>query len=241
MRMQIALRTVFPPECLSCGALVDQEFALCAPCWAETPFILGASCDHCGAALPGQAEPGAALICDDCRAIPRPWARGRAVLEYHGKARKLVLGLKHGDRADIARAAGPWLARAGADLIKPDTVIVPVPLYRGRLWRRRYNQSALLAQSLARVSGAEAMVDALARPRATPSLDGKRRDERFEILDGAIEVNAKRALALVGRDVLLVDDVMTSGATLAACARALIAAQVANVFVIVLARVSKST
>ncbi len=237
--MQTALRAVFPPECLACGVQVDQEFALCPDCWSETPFILGACCDLCGVALPGQAEAGATLHCDECRSVERPWDRGRSVFAYGGVARRLVLGLKHGDRTDIARAAGPWLARAGAALSRPDSVIVPVPLFRGRLWRRRYNQSALLAQSLVAVTGMEVMVDALRRIRATPSLDGKSRAERYALLQDAIVLAPHAELS--GRHILLVDDVLTTGATVSAATDALRAAGAATVSIIVLARAAKDT
>lgn len=239
MRMQTMLRTVYPPECLSCGEMVDQEFALCPSCWEQTPFILGASCELCGGELPGQTEGADGLRCDDCRTIARPWDKGRAVMSYSGIARRLVLALKHGDRADIARAAGPWLARAAASVMDTTTVIVPVPLFRSRLWRRRYNQSALLAQALARQTGAETQLDALIRGLSTPSLDGKSRSDRFQILDGAIA--ARPGLDLSGRSALLIDDVMTTGATLAASTAALFQANAEKVSVLVLARVSKDT
>ena len=239
MRLQTAVRSVFPPECLSCGVLVEQEFALCPDCWSETPFILGAACDQCDVPLPGHAEPGETLVCDDCHARPRAWDHGRAVFSYGGTARRLVLGLKHGDRTDIARAAGPWLARAAGALCVADSLIVPVPLFHLRLWRRRYNQSALLARALAQAAGAELLVDGLIRIRATPSLDGKTRDERSALLAGAIQVNPRRDVA--GRAVLLVDDVMTSGATLTAATEALHAANAKTVSVVVLARAGKET
>lgn len=235
--MQTALRAVFPPECLACGLSVDQEFALCPDCWAQTPFVLGAACDLCGVGLPGQAQAGDALRCDDCRKTPRAWSQGRAVFHYEGVARRLVLGLKHGDRTEIAHAAGPWLARRAAQLCHEGALIVPIPLFRARLWRRRYNQSALLAQSLARVSGAQVMVDALIRTRATPTLNGKTRAERHGILDGAIAMHPKRQVA--GRRVLLVDDVMTTGATLSAATEALRSAGAEKVSVLVLARAGK--
>lgn len=238
MRMQTALRAVYPPECLACAAQVDREFALCADCWSQTPFILGAACDACGMALPGHSSAGV-LHCDTCRQRPPLWDQGRAILSYGGIARQLVLGLKYGDRTDIARAAGPWFARALPSLDLDDPVLVPIPLFRGRLWRRRYNQSALLAQSIARVADIDILADALLRIRATPSLDGKSPAERHALLDGAIAPHPKRQVS--GREVLLIDDVMTTGATLGAACNALRDAGAKKVSVMVLARAGKDT
>ena len=242
MRMQTLLHAVFPPECLGCGARVEDDFAICGACWGDTPFILGAACDLCGTALPGQtAARGEALVCGECHRIPRPWHKGRAVFAYDGIGRKLVLGLKHGDRADIARAAGPWLARAAEDLLGADRgadpVIVPIPLHWTRLARRRFNQSALLAQALARQSGRDCETMALVRPRPTASQDGRDREGRFRNLDAAIAPHPRRGAVLAGRRVVLVDDVMTSGATFSAATAACLAAGARNVSVVALARV----
>jgi ComF family protein len=240
MNLQTVLRAVFPPECLNCGARVEDDFALCGACWPETPFILGACCDTCGKALPGQTPAeGERLICDECRTIARPWSRGRAVMGYADVGRKLVLGLKHGDRAEVARAAGPWLKRAGADLLAGDPLLVPIPLHAIRLAKRRYNQSALLAMSLARETGLEVALQALRRARATPTQDGRDRDARFANLDGAIVPHPRHGTALQGRGVVLIDDVFTSGATFAAAAEACRAAGASDVNVLALARVSQ--
>lgn len=236
--MQTAVHAVFPPECISCGAGVDTDFGLCGACWAETPFITGAACDRCGAPLPG-AAPEDGLTCDDCMTTARPWGRGRAVLVYAENGRKLVLALKHGDRAEIARAAGIWMARAAGPLIGEDTVIVPVPLHWWRLFRRRFNQSALLAQAMANQTGGFFAPDALRRIRSTGSQDGLGHEGRFENLRDAIHPHPKRGHILAGRDVLLVDDVMTSGATLAAASQAAFEAGAKNVHVIALARVAR--
>jgi ComF family protein len=239
MRLQTLLHAVFPPECLACGARVETDFALCAACWAETPFIFGAACDLCGVGLPGQTAGREALICEECHRVARPWAHGRAVMHYAGHGRTLVLGLKHGDRAEVARAAGPWLARAGADLLTGEPVIVPVPLHWMRLATRRFNQAALLAQAMARASGRDCIPDALVRPRRTPTQDGRDRAGRFRNLDAAIRAHPRRVAALKGRKVLLVDDVMTSGATFSAAAQACLAAGAHEVCVIALARVAR--
>lgn len=239
MRLQTLLHAVFPPECLCCGARVETDFAICGPCWGATPFVFGANCDLCGLGLPGQTDQGDRLICEDCHVIARPWAKGRAVLHYADNGRKLVLGLKHGDRAEVARAAGPWLARAGAGLLADDPLILPIPLHWRRLAQRRYNQAALLARSMARVSGCDWEPDVLIRSRFTGTQDGRDRDGRFANLDGAIRVHPKRAARISGRRVVLVDDVMTSGATFSAATQACLAAGAEQVCVIALARVAR--
>ena len=238
MKMQTAVNAVFPPDCVCCGAPVETEFGLCATCWGDTPFITGASCDQCGTPLPG-SDPEPGLRCDDCLTIARPWDKGRAVFTYAGNGRKLVLRLKHGDQPAIARAAGKWMATRAAPLITDDTLIVPIPLHWWRLFRRRVNQSALLAQALANETGAAMAPDALRRTRRTETQDGKDREGRFANLRDSIHPHPRRGHILAGRDVLLVDDVMTSGATFAAAAQACHDAGAENVCVVALARVAK--
>jgi ComF family protein len=241
MRMQTLLHAVFPPECLCCGARVETDFAICGACWGETPFILGAACDLCGVGLPGQSAGGVPLICEECHGIARPWTKGRAVLHYAGNGRRLVLGLKYGDRAEIARAAGPWMARAGAEILTGNSLIVPVPLHWRRLAERRFNQAALLARALAVASGRDWSPDALIRARNTKTQEGRDREARFRNLDSAIRVNPRRAAQITGRTIVLVDDVMTSGATFSSAAQACHAAGAQQVFVIALARVARDT
>lgn len=238
--MQSALRFVLPPQCLSCGGLVAEEFGLCADCWRDTSFIEGLVCDGCGVPLPGLDE-GRAEHCDDCLTIARPWSRGRAAMLYAGTGRRLVLGLKHGDRLDMARPAARWLARAGAPLLEPGMLIAPVPLHWTRLVRRRYNQSAVLARALADLTGLDHCPDLFLRRRRTGSQEGRDRDGRFANVSGAISVHPGRGPRLTGKPVLIVDDVMTSGATLAAAADAALAAGALRVCVLVLARVAKDT
>ncbi len=236
--MQSLLSLAFPPRCSGCGGQVSQDFALCPACWRDAPFLTGLVCDACGVPLPGE-DTGTPERCDDCLAIARPWDRGRAVFVYKGAARRMVLALKHGDRLDLARPAARWLARAAAPLLRPDTLIVPVPIHWRRLLSRRFNQSAELARALARDTGHTCVPDLLTRSRATPVLDGLGREARFAALSGTIRPHPGRAAAARGKPVLIVDDVMTSGATLAATAEAARAAGAGRVDMVTLARVAK--
>ncbi|MEQ3708459.1 MAG: ComF family protein [Tateyamaria sp.] len=238
--LQTTLAAIYPPRCLGCGETVDSDFGLCGHCWGQAQFIGGAFCDSCSAPLPG-AEADDRLHCDACMRAPKPWAHGRAALIYTGMGRKLVLGLKHGDRQEIARPAAAWMRTSIQGMISDQTLIAPVPLHWLRLAKRRYNQSALIAKNLSDLTGCDWCADLLERPIRTPSLNGKTRAQRAEILDGAIRINPRRSHRIIGRPVLIVDDVMTTGATLAACADVLTNAGADQVCVSVLARAAKDT
>ena len=237
-QVQTALRTLFPPSCSACDGLVDSDFALCGLCWRELPFISGPVCTKCGIGILGESADEHAC-CDDCIKQERPWNSGRAAMMYTGLARSLVLRLKHGDRPDIAKTAAVWLESAARPMLTNETVIVPVPLHWSRLVKQKFNQSALLSQNLALKSHLLTIPDALVRVRKTAPLDGAVVDERFRRLSGAIEASPKRAHKLQGKPVLIVDDVMTSGATLAAATEACHQAGASKVNVLVLARVGK--
>lgn len=238
--LQTAVSLIYPPRCLGCGGLVDADFGLCGTCWRDTGFIGGTVCDACGVPLPGGGDL-ASPHCDACLVTPRPWTQGRAALIYRDMGRRLVLALKHGDRQEIARPAARWLVHAAQGILPEQALIAPVPLHWRRLLKRRYNQSALLAKALAGQTGHSWCPDLLQRTRHTPSLDGLSRAERFDVLQEAICVHPRRRHRIMRRPVILVDDVLTSGATLTACTEACIAAGSGPVFVLALARVAKET
>lgn len=240
MQLQSLVRLIYPAQCVACGTDTSDANGLCASCWPECRFLMGTRCDLCGTTLPGDAD-GEALVCDDCMTIARPWAKGRAALAYEGVGRRLVLALKHGDRTELAIPAAGWMQTAARDILQPDQLLVPVPLHRLRLLKRRYNQAALLSHALAKRIGGAHCPDALIRVRNTSKLDGHSRDERFAALQDAIVPHPRRVSILNGRDIALVDDVMTTGATLAACAEACHSAGARSVCIVTLARVGKDT
>ena len=233
----LALDLVLPPQCVTCDQPVDAPGRFCAACFGRTVFISDPCCTVCGAPFGAAGQGGLTATCDACREHPPAWGAARAALRYDDQARRILLPFKHGDRIETARALAPLMARAGATLLQAADWLVPVPLHRRRLIARRYNQSALLAQALSRLSGRPALLDGLRRVRATQPLGSLSGARRTAELAGAIAVRPSRRAALADSRVLLIDDVMTSGATADACARALLAAGVARVDVLAAARV----
>lgn len=236
--MQSLLRAIYPAQCASCGEIVEGDGGLCGPCWRETRFVTGHVCDKCGVGLPGESD-GHLDLCDDCMTIARPWSQGRTALDYAGNGRRLVLAFKHADRPDIAEPAARWVARAAQPLFTPGMLIVPVPSHWTRLYRRRYNQAAELARALGRATGHGVLPTALVRTRGGETQEGKTVDQRFANLHGAVRPHPKRGTALEGKRILIVDDVMTSGATLAAATEAAFVAGAADVKIATLARVAR--
>lgn len=228
--------TIYPPRCLACAEATDAAHGLCPACWRETYFVAGPACWKCGVPLVGEAELGD--LCEGCTRRPPAWDRGAAALVYGGAGRRMVLAFKHGDRLDLAGPFTRWMAAAGAGLLTEADAVAPVPLHWRRLMSRRYNQSAELARRLARGARKPAIVDLLRRHRHTAPQKEMSLDARAANQAGAVAVNPRRAPQIAGRTVLLIDDVMTSGATLAGCAEALRAAGAGRVHVLVLARVA---
>lgn len=228
-----AIDLLLPPRCAACGTIVDAQGAFCAPCWAGLPFITAPMCASCG--LPFETPQPEGALCGVCLAAP-PRFEARSALSYEGPARELVLRLKHGDRPHLATDMAGHLRRA-AGTLPDDALIVPVPLYRWRLWKRGYNQAAELAKALAKATGRPLLVDALVRRRATRSSQGLNPSERRRNLAGAIGVRDGARPLIAGRCIVLVDDVLTTGATADACARALKRAKAGSVRLLTLTRV----
>ncbi len=225
---------VYPPRCPSCGEGIAAQDGLCAACWAELVFPGDPACALCQRPFGTELAEGA--VCAPCLANPPRHDGIAAGTLYNDASRKLVLAFKHGRRIALA----PMLARIVAARLPEldgEWLVVPVPLHRWRLWRRGFNQSALLAHEIARLRGQRLLVDGLVRRKRTPALGGLGRAGRARALTGAIAASPRHRPALEGARVVLVDDVMTSGATTEACVGALKRAGAERVVIACFARV----
>ncbi|MEM9146288.1 MAG: ComF family protein [Pseudomonadota bacterium] len=234
------LRTVLPAQCPVTGDIVMEHGTLSPAAWQDLALIsTGARCSRCGAEVPG-AHAAPDLICERCHRTDHPWSRGAAAMRYEGTGRSLVLALKHGDRLDLAPLLARWMWQAGRHLVEEADVIVPVPLHWRRLLARRCNQSAELARAVSRIGGRpDAFAPTLLRRlRATPSQGGRDREARAANVADAFALGRGAEPRIHGRAVLLIDDVLTTGATLGACARLCHAAGAARVDVLVAALVT---
>jgi ComF family protein len=234
---RLGLDLLLPPTCLTCPGPVQAPGQLCISCFAKTNFVTDPCCVRCSVPFASAGQGGRDMTCPNCRELPPAWRQARAALRYDDQARRIILPFKYNDRVEVARALAGHMRRAGSALLESAELIVPVPLHRSRLRTRRYNQSALLAHALARLSQRPMALDALLRTRATESLQNKSCRERAREVENAFAVRIGRERLVFGRRILLIDDVLTSGATANACARALLAGGAAQVDLLVAARV----
>lgn len=233
--LRAAVDIVYPPSCVACQAATAQAQALCPACWGEMRFIERPYCERLG--TPFAIDLGDGMVSPAAIADPPVFARARAVCRFDGTARELVHRLKYGDRTDLALTMGRMMIQAGRELLPEADVIVPVPLHRFRLWTRRFNQAAALAQVVARGSGVPLAPLALARVKRTRQQVGLTRAQRADNLQGAFKVLPAARPQIEGRRVLLVDDVLTTGATGNAAARALLRGGARTVDILTFARV----
>lgn len=229
------LRAALPPLCPLCREPLAQAGGVCAPCWRQLSFVARPFCERLGTPLPDDV--GGKRLSAEAVADPPVYDRARAAVRYDDRAGALVHALKYGDRLDLAPTLGRWMAAAGRDILGEAQALLPVPLHRRRLWARRFNQSAALAQAVGGLADIPVLYDALARTRHTPQQVGHSRPERVRNVEGAFAVPPNAQAQVGGRRLVLVDDVLTSGATVEACARALRRAGAASVDVLVFARV----
>ena len=230
----LAVDVALPQLCASCREPVGAE-GLCAACWSKLSFIAPPYCERLG--IPFPYDPGPGVLSLEAIADPPAYRRARAAVRYGDVASTLVHALKYGDRLDLAPTMARWMANAGRELVAEADAIVPVPLHWRRQWARRFNQAALLAELIAKAGGASVEHSALKRVRATPQQVGLSQAERARNVQGAFRVPPPARAQVAGRQLLLVDDVLTTGSTLDACARALLRAGAAQVDVLVFARV----
>lgn len=210
---------VYPPQCVACEAATADPHALCAACWGDIRFITRPYCQRLG--TPFAVDFGAEMLSPAAIADPPRFDHARAVALHEGKAQELVARFKYGERLDLARVMARMMASAGADILAEADLLIPVPMHRLRLFRRRYNQAALLANALAPLVGKPVALEALNRIKRTPQQVGLNREQRRANLAGAFALSPEGKLAVEGRHVVVIDDVRTTGSTLNACAHIL--------------------
>jgi len=231
---------LLPPRCLLCGAGAQDAGRLCGDCWKELTFLQGACCACCGHPFDFDLPGGAAgALCAACLKEKPPYDHARAALRYDDGSRRMIISFKHGDRTDYADFFGQLLVQAGHFYKEKDAIVIPVPLHKKRLRKRRYNQAALMAQKFAEKTSRDYIPDMLVRVKHTPPQEGNY-DHRTRNVTGAFRLRDKYADIITGRKIILIDDVYTTGATAQSCARALRQAGASAVNLVALARVCQT-
>jgi len=214
------VNTVLPAQCISCFQFTDEPGNLCMDCWSQLSFIDQPLCDHMG--TPFAFDPGEGVLSTRALARPAEWMRARAAVEFNDMARKLIHALKYYDRHEVSGLMSRTMSRAGRDLLTDADMVIPVPLYALRLWQRRFNQSGALAKNIAENAGVSYRADILKRCRSTRQQVGLKGAARRDNVKGAFAIDAGHGEALYGAKVVLVDDVITTGATVGACSQVLL-------------------
>ena len=235
--LRTALDLALPPLCPACREPVEGQ-ALCPACWSKLSFITRPYCERLG--IPFVYDPGPGILSMEAIADPPAYQRARAAVRFDEISRALVHALKYSDRLDLAPMMGRWISHAGRELLAEADALVPVPLHWRRLWARRFNQSAMLAAAISAESGVPITAGVLKRVKPTAQQVGLSRTERAANVQGAFRVPPEDRGAVAGRRLVLVDDVLTSSATVDGCARALLRAGAANVDVLIFARVAEA-
>ncbi|WP_354856406.1 double zinc ribbon domain-containing protein [Acetobacter fabarum] len=230
---QMGLGVLYPPACLHCGADVAQHGLLCATCFAHVRVVVAPFCKACAVPQVSAAMLGVNDLCPACERHPPVWGQARAAFVYESVARELILKLKYADQTENTSFLAQQMVRIGQDIVCVDALVVPVPVHRWRLFRRRYNQAALLAHSVAKLGGLHCLPDALVRVRSTVPLASFSRQARRDEVAQAMSVRRTRAHRVRGRDIVLVDDLLTTGATATACTNALLQAGARSVSLLV--------
>ena len=232
---RLAVDVVLPPTCLACRHPAGDAGGLCPECWTRAGFIERPFCERLGTPFP--FDGGAGMISPAVIANPPAYERARAALRFGDVGRELVHLLKYGDRLDLVRPFGGWMARVGSELLADADALVPVPLHWTRLWQRRFNQSAALARAISTITNVPVLDHVLVRVRATPPQVGLARAERARNVEGAFAAVRTAKGEIKGKKLVVIDDVLTSGATVDACAKALRRSGAVRVDVLVLTRV----
>ena len=233
---EVVMKTIYPPLCAICRKSIDETGHICPDCWSQIHFLEEPICHQCGVPFETPLFEGA--LCAACHASPPVYRRARAVFVYNEASKALVLALKHGDRTDLVPILSQWLSRKVKELQQPDSLLVPVPLHWRRRLTRQFNQSADLARGVHQITGIDLALFALERHVHGPSQGALTRKARQKNVSGVFGVRPSALDAVDGRHVILIDDVLTTGATANACARALANAGAGQVDVLTLARVA---
>jgi ComF family protein len=236
--LQNAVDIIFPPQCLACDVIVAIKGNLCHQCWDNMDFISSPQCNTCG--MPFELDVGDSMLCGKCISDSPRYNKSRSVLQYGDNSSHLITSFKYSDKTHACKHFAQWMVRIGQEFINDADMIAPVPLHRKRLFMRRYNQSALLAKSISKQCGVPAYTSLLIRTKNTPPQAGLSSKQRAINVRNAFKINPYYENKIIGKNIILVDDVITTGSTINACVRALKKAGAGEVNVLTLAMTVKN-